>query len=88
METAKHNLEHRIEVVGLQETFADFCAELERRYGWNLGVETRYQNRTEPVDVSDEFRARIAYDNRFDVELYRFATSLVARRQWERSGTS
>jgi hypothetical protein len=34
-------------------------------------------NRTEPVEVSSSFRARIAEDNAMDVELYAFARQLV-----------
>jgi hypothetical protein len=67
-----------VDVVGLQEHFDDFCAEVERRFGIDLG-EPRYANRTEQVDVSPAFRARIADDNAMDVELYEFARTLVER---------
>jgi hypothetical protein len=80
LERAQHNLEHRIEVFGLQESFDEFRVALASHYGWDLGGSARYENRTTPVAVSDEFRARIAHDNRYDVELYRFAPVLLRRR--------
>jgi hypothetical protein len=78
--TAKHNLEHRIDTFGLQEHLDDFCYELSQRYGWDLGA-ARVANRTAHVPVSDELRQRIAQDNRYDVELYAFATELWHERR-------
>lgn len=78
LERAQRRLE-TIDVVGLQEDFGGFCAELERRFGWRLGP-PKHANRTEPVDVGLEFRTRIAADNAYDVELYHFARELVATR--------
>lgn len=71
----------RIDVVGLQERFAGFWAELEARFGWDLG-EVRVANRTEagPGDVSAELEAAIRRDNRLDFELYEHAVDLVERR--------
>jgi hypothetical protein len=66
-----------VDVVGVQERFEEFCAELERRFGWDLGPPL-FANRTEPVDVSDAFRARIAEDNVLDTELYEFARDHLA----------
>ncbi len=78
LETAKRELE-LIDVVGLQETFDDFCAELTQRFGIDLGPElTANATRAEPVD--DDLRQRIARDNAADVELYQFAQNLVAAR--------
>lgn len=68
-----------VDVVGLQERFDDFCTELTRRFGWDLGPPVR-MNRTTPVEVSDAFRARIADDNALDLELYRFARDLTSSR--------
>jgi hypothetical protein len=68
-----------VDVVGLQDNFESFCAEVAARYAVDLGA-PRFANRTEPVEVSDAFRARIARDNALDVELYEFARDLVARR--------
>ncbi len=75
---AQHNLE-RIDVVGLQEQFEDFCATLETSFGWDLGA-PRFANRTPHRPVPDGLRERIAADNRWDAELYRFAQDLVAAR--------
>jgi hypothetical protein len=67
-----------IDVVGFQDHFDDFCAELTRRYGWDLGRPV-FMNRTTPVDTSDAFRARIANDNAADAELFAFACELQTR---------
>ena len=64
-------------MVGLQERFDEFCDELAGRYGWDLGP-PQFANRSQPMDVDEDLRARIARDNAFDVELYSFAAELVA----------
>ena len=68
---AKENLA-RVDVVGVQHRFEEFWGELSRRFGWDLGEPDR-SNETAPVEVSDDFRARIAEDNALDVELYEHA---------------
>jgi len=68
-----------IDAVGLQESYEDFCSELTARFGWDLG-ESQIANASEPVEVPDAFRDRIAEDNALDVELYGFARQLVADR--------
>jgi hypothetical protein len=88
LERAKHNLEHRIEVFGLQEEFEDFCRQLSSDFGWDLGEDVLLTNQTMPVDVSDELRERIAQDSALDVELYRFATDLWERRRANRPTSS
>jgi hypothetical protein len=80
LEAACRALDERIDVWGLQEDFESFCDELRRRYGWDLGPPI-VRNATTPVDVDDDFRARIARDNELDVELYRYA---VERREQRR----
>ncbi len=65
-----------IDAVGLQERFEDFCDELGARFGWRLG-EPVTVNTTAPVEVPESFRARIAEDNEFDIELYEFAKELL-----------
>lgn len=79
LDRAKERLES-VDVVGLQEDFEPFCAELAARFGWDLGP-PEHTNRTEPVDVSPAFVERIAHDNALDVELYEFARDLVRRRR-------
>jgi hypothetical protein len=68
-----------VDVVGTQDRFEEFCHELERRFGWDLG-EPQVANRTAPIPVTDEFRQRIAEDNELDIELYARAEALVAER--------
>jgi len=79
LERAKANLEHRVELFGVQEDFEGFCRQLGDRFGWDLGVEPTYTNSTAAMDVSDELRERIAYDNALDMELYRFAKQQLER---------
>ena len=73
-----------IDAVGLQERFDDFFDWLVARFGWRLG-EPETLNTTDPVDVPQSFRDRIAEDNALDVELYEFAEELVASRSGRRS---
>jgi Sulfotransferase family len=68
-----------VDAVGLQEKFDDFCDGLAARFGWRLGA-PQTVNATSPVEVSEEFRARISEDNALDTELYEFARELVATR--------
>jgi hypothetical protein len=72
LERAKANLLERVDVVGVQEHFDHFCAELSHRYGWDLG-HAHVANQTVPVDVPDSLREQIAIDNEMDAELYQFA---------------
>lgn len=76
LEAARRNLAERIDVVGLQEHFEDFCADLEATFGWDLG-EPVFMNRTAPADVPPGLVERIAADNPRDVALYE-----SVRRAW------
>jgi hypothetical protein len=76
LELAKERLA-TVDLVGTQPRFDAFCDELARRYELDLGPPV-FANRTDPVEVSDAFRARIAEDNAYDVELYEFAQSQLA----------
>ena len=73
-----------IDAVGLQERLDDFFDWLVARFGWRLG-EPQTLNTTDPVDVPQSFRDRIAEENALDVELYEFAAKLVASRSTPRS---
>lgn len=77
LERAKAGVE-TIDVLGVQEDFEGFCAQLEARFGWPLGAPF-HANRTDAVDVDSAFRARIAADNAMDVELYEHACRIVGR---------
>jgi hypothetical protein len=68
-----------VDVVGLQEHFDDFIAELVARFGWDLGKPI-FMNRSQPEEAAPSFRARIAADNADDIELYEYARELHARR--------
>jgi Sulfotransferase family len=81
LERAKHLLEHRIELFGLQEDFDTFCEELSSRFGWDLGDGALLANQTSAMDVSDDLRERIAHDSALDMQLYRFARDLLERRR-------
>ena len=78
LERAKANLE-AIDVVGLQEDYAGFWRDLNTTFGWELG-EPGFANRSEPADMPPSLVERIIEDNALDIELYRFAQDLVARR--------
>ena len=69
--------------VGLLKRFEDFCDELTRRFGWDLGEPTARKNVSAPAEAPDELRSRIAEDNQLDMELYEFAEELVASRPGE-----
>ena len=62
---------------GLHDPFDDFCAELQSRFGWQLG-EPLYANRTPAEAVPASLRARIASDNAIDLELYEHACAYTA----------
>lgn len=66
---ACRNLTEHIDVMGLQEEFEVFCADLEAAFGWDLGPSV-FMNRTAPAPASDALRRRIAADNRLDRQLY------------------
>jgi hypothetical protein len=70
-----------VDVVGVQERLDDFCATAERVFGWRIGDEPRFANRSRPVEVSPALRDRIALDNRADQELYEFAVQLIDGRR-------
>ena len=67
-----------IDEFGLQEDLEGFAQQLERRFGWSLGPPV-HENATTHVDVPESFRARIADDNRLDMELYEHAVKLSRR---------
>jgi len=68
-----------LETFGLQEELEDFAHRLEDRFGWDLGPPV-HENVTAPTEVAPSFRARIAEDNRLDMELYEYGRKLLRRR--------
>jgi hypothetical protein len=78
LERAKERLAG-VDVVGLQERFEDFTAELSRRFGWSLHDQLAPKQHP-PLDLDPSFRDRILADNADDLELYEFAQRLVADR--------
>ena len=79
LEVAMANLAGRIDVVGVQERFEEFCTTLSDRFGWDLGA-PQFANRTRPYEASAELRARIAHDNEADAALHAYAIELVQHR--------
>lgn len=76
---ARERLEHDIDVMGLQEHFDAFCADLEAAFGWDLGPPL-FMNRTAPAPGSAALREQIRADNAADIRLHRFAVELWTRR--------
>ncbi|MEZ5247354.1 MAG: hypothetical protein R2707_19865 [Acidimicrobiales bacterium] len=74
LEAAKARL-GEIDVLGFQETFDEFLATLDMRWGWRIEPVDRVNSADEKPVVSESFRQRIIDDNRFDMELYEFARS-------------
>jgi hypothetical protein len=74
LEDAKSNL-RRVSVIGFQDRLDDLMDQLRTQFGWRIAP-VEDQKVSEPVDVSDAFRTRIATDNALDVELYEFARNL------------
>ena len=66
-------------MLGLHDQFDDFCAELQSRFGWQLG-EPLYANRTPTEEVAASLRARIAADNALDLELWEHAREIYRAR--------
>jgi hypothetical protein len=79
LERAKGNLA-RVNALGLQDRFDEFCYELTARFGWQLG-EQEVTNQTRPSDVPDEFIARIVEENALDVALYEYGCQLYDQRR-------
>ena len=78
LERAKQRLS-RIDVVGLQEEFESFCAELSERFGWSLDDQLAPKQHP-PYELDPAFRDRILEDNADDLELYEFGRRLVSER--------
>ncbi|MEZ5502560.1 MAG: sulfotransferase family 2 domain-containing protein [Halioglobus sp.] len=71
---ARSNLSE-LEIVGVTENYDRFLNTLVTKYGW-IVRSIPYRHVGESEDISPEFRARIARDNAYDIELYEHAKSL------------
>ena len=80
---AKSNLA-KVDVVGLNEGYGDFVAELHTRFGWwpdGLKQHARANVSSEDWHVSPELRRRISDELTVDMEFYEYAKELVAARR-------
>jgi hypothetical protein len=69
----------QVDVVGLQERYDEFAAEVARRAGWPVTAPEHHRV-GEPVTVSHWLRRRIEEDNAADLEFYAYARELYAQR--------
>jgi hypothetical protein len=79
---AKRNLAS-VDVLGVNEAFDAFVAELRDHYGWwpsGEQFDARAFVSSEPWIASDALRARIERDNPYDRALYDYARELIAAR--------
>lgn len=80
---AKENLA-KVDVIGLTERYAEFVEGLRARFGWwtrGVDVGGRANASIDAGELEPAMRRRIAEDNAYDVEFYRYATELVDRRR-------
>jgi hypothetical protein len=78
---AQENLA-RVDVVGFTESYDVFIADVRARFGWwpkGVDLRERANVSAEDWDVEPAFRARIAADNAYDIELYEYAKRLAIR---------
>jgi hypothetical protein len=68
-----------IAVLGLQDRYEEFTAEVSRRAGWPVSAPARHRV-GEPAQVSQWLRRRIERDNAVDLEFYEYARELYAQR--------
>jgi hypothetical protein len=79
---AKQNLEG-VDIVGVNEAFAGFVAELRQRFGWwadGAEYDARANVSSEPWVATESLRARIARESANDQALYDHARELIAVR--------
>ncbi|MGH8984202.1 MAG: hypothetical protein ACRDY6_10065 [Acidimicrobiia bacterium] len=86
LEIAKRNLE-QVDVLGFNDEYPAFLAELERRFGWQFASESNRRVSRERWDVAPSLRARIAADNAADIDFYEHARDVYRRRQRHRVAT-
>lgn len=82
MDLALRNLE-RIDVVGLQEEYADFERRAVEALGWEWTEVARLRTSEDREPVPEGLRERIREDNAADIAFYERAVELVRRRAHE-----
>jgi hypothetical protein len=80
LEVALAHLE-RVDVLGLQDRYAEFLETMRARYGWRIGDVPNMRVSTEEWEVPPHLPERIAADNAADMALYERARELCAARQ-------
>ena len=70
----------RVDVLGLNDRYEEFVAEVRNRFGWKIGPAPDLRVSTEDWDVSSSFHARIAEENAADVAFYAAARKLHEKR--------
>jgi len=86
LKAARKNL-RQVDVVGLQENYAEFCNRLRGAFGWNIDADVR-QNTTKSAEpVRPEFIRQIKRDNLLDIRFYKYAEKLIAQRKVRRQKT-
>lgn len=74
-ETATQNL-RALDIVGVTDRFDRFLQRLSQQFAWKVR-ELPKQHVGEKDKISQELRSRIAKDNEYDQELYRYAQSIA-----------
>ena len=69
-----------VDTLGLHSDYESFLGRVESERGWQISDHEDRHVAPSPTIVTDDFRQRIASDNRIDIEFYRFAKDLVAER--------
>jgi hypothetical protein len=69
-----------VDLIGLQDHYEEFLAELKHRYKWKIASIDKV-NASPRADVSAAFRRRIAADNAADVAFFEYARELWAKRR-------
>jgi len=71
----------KIDVLGLHTHYGEFLDAIRSRFGWRFDAVPDLFVGDEPWRVSSDLRRQIEADNAFDMELYRYAQELHARRR-------
>jgi len=82
LERAKHNLA-TVDVLGVNDGFDAFIAELRDRFGWwpsGEAIDAHANVSSEPWEASGALRGRIERDSAYDRELYEHAHRLLGSR--------